>query len=45
MPLKFKDSTIPANHVHGAFLAALGMVYARVMSTSEAIGEKIYRSS
>jgi len=29
----------------GAFLAALGSVYARVMSTSEVIEKKIYRSS
>jgi nicotinamidase-related amidase len=43
--LKFKDSNIPAIHVHGAFLAALGSVYARVMSTSEVIEKKIYRSS
>jgi len=43
--LKFKDHDIPATHVHGAFLAALGSVYARMMSTSEAIEKKIYRSS
>jgi nicotinamidase-related amidase len=40
--LKFKDISIPAIHVHGAFLAALGSVYARVMSTSEVIEKKIY---
>lgn len=45
MSLKFKDSTIPATHVHGAFLAALGSVYARVMSTKDAIEKRIYRPS
>jgi nicotinamidase-related amidase len=30
--LVFAGLTIPANHVHGAFMAALGMRYARVMS-------------
>jgi nicotinamidase-related amidase len=43
--LKFKDTIIPASHVHGAFIAALGSVYARVMSTSEVIEKKIYKSS
>ena len=43
--LKFKDTIIPASHVHGAFLTALGFVYARVMSTSEVIEKKIYKSS
>lgn len=42
--LPFKDRTIPAADVHGAFLAALGMVYARVMSTADVIGKRIYRS-
>jgi nicotinamidase-related amidase len=44
-PLKFKDTIIPASHVHGAFIAALGSVYARVMSTSEVIEKEIYKSS
>ena len=30
--LAFEGLTIPAAHVHGAFMAALGMRYARVMS-------------
>ena len=30
--LVFEGLTIPAGHVHGAFMAALGMRYARVMS-------------
>jgi nicotinamidase-related amidase len=40
--LQFKDVSIPAHHVHGAFLAALGSVYARVMGASEVIEKKIY---
>jgi nicotinamidase-related amidase len=35
--LKFGDKSIPADHVHGAFLAALGSVYARVVSVDEFI--------
>ena len=31
----FEGRTIPAAHVHGAFMAALGMRYARVMSLKE----------
>ncbi|HOD36708.1 MAG TPA: cysteine hydrolase family protein [Syntrophales bacterium] len=42
---QFKEITIPATHVHGAFLAALGSVYARVMSTKDTIEKRIYRSS
>ncbi|MGB8993657.1 MAG: cysteine hydrolase family protein [Desulfobaccales bacterium] len=33
--LVFKGQTIPAAHVHGAFMAALGMRYARVWSLEE----------
>ena len=33
--LGFKGFIIPAAHVHGAFLAALGMVYAQVKSTDD----------
>jgi nicotinamidase-related amidase len=33
--LIFEGLTIPAAHVHGAFMAALGMRYARVMSVEE----------
>jgi nicotinamidase-related amidase len=33
--LVFEGLTIPANHVHGAFMAALGMRYARVWSLEE----------
>ncbi len=45
MPLEFHGSSIPANHVHGAFLAALGMVYARVTSTRDAIEKRMYQPS
>ena len=33
--LVFEGLTIPAPHVHGAFMAALGMRYARVMSLKD----------
>jgi len=33
--LAFEGLTIPAAHVHGAFMAALGMRYARVLSLEE----------
>ncbi|MCP4351798.1 MAG: cysteine hydrolase [Desulfobacterales bacterium] len=33
--LSFKDVSIPAEHVHGSFLAALGSVYAEVISVEE----------
>ena len=33
--LVFQGQTIPAAHVHGAFMAALGMRYARVMSLED----------
>jgi nicotinamidase-related amidase len=33
--LAFGDLTIPAAHVHGAFMAALGMRYAQVISLKE----------
>ncbi len=38
--LSFKDINIPAEHVHGSFLAALGSVYAEVMSVEELLGKK-----
>ncbi len=36
--LIFKGIDIPATHVHGAYMAALGAVYAKVLSTEEIIG-------
>jgi nicotinamidase-related amidase len=33
--LKYLDQVIPATQVHGAFLAALGSTYAKVVSTDE----------
>jgi len=33
--LTFGDKTIPAEQVHGAFLAALGFVYAKVVSAAD----------
>ena len=35
--LLFGDQKIPADHVQGAFLSALGAVYARIMSVNDAI--------
>ena len=36
--LTFEDQTIPAAQVHGAFLAALSFIYAKVVSAAEFIG-------
>lgn len=36
--LAFHGLDIPASHVHGAYMAALGAVYAKVLSTAEIIG-------
>jgi nicotinamidase-related amidase len=36
--LSFGDQTIPAAQVHGAFLAALGFIYAKVIGASEFLG-------
>lgn len=41
--LVFNGSDIPANHVHGAYMAALGAVYAKVL-TAEEIIEKLRNS-
>ncbi len=35
--LVFNGSAIPATHVHGAYMAALGAVYAKVLSAEEII--------
>lgn len=35
--IKFKDLTIPAEYVHGAFMAALGSTYAKILSVDEII--------
>jgi len=35
--LAFSGVDIPAEHVHGAFMAALGSVYAKIMKTDEVI--------
>jgi nicotinamidase-related amidase len=43
--LRFKDTSVPAAQVHASFLAALGSVYARMMSTQEAIEKNIHRPS
>jgi len=39
--LRFGDMDIPAQGVHGAFLAALGLVYARIVSTREFLGQDV----
>lgn len=36
--LEFHDVAVPAIHVHGAFMAALGAVYAKVLNSVEIIG-------
>jgi nicotinamidase-related amidase len=38
-PLRFGELDIPAEAVHGAFLAALGMVYAEIAATAEMVGK------
>ena len=38
--LEFQGIRVPAAHVHGAFMAALGAVYARVLSVREIIEQK-----
>lgn len=38
--LSFKDKTISAPHVHGAFMAALGMGYAEILSTQDYLLKK-----
>jgi nicotinamidase-related amidase len=35
--LSFNNETIPADHVHGAFMAALGTVYARILGAGDMI--------
>lgn len=35
--LMWEDEIIPAEHVHGAFLAALGSVYAKILSLEQTI--------
>lgn len=37
--LVFKETTIPANHVHCSFLSALSAVYSKVLKTEELIAE------
>ncbi len=37
--LSFGDKVIPAAHVHGAFLAALGAVYAKIVTTDDFISQ------
>ncbi|MCE1254372.1 MAG: isochorismatase family protein, partial [Anaerolineae bacterium] len=38
--LKFKDNTVPALHVHHAFLAALQSTYAQVLTVNEILAER-----
>ena len=37
--LAFQDKTIPAEEVHGSFMAALGSAYAKVLSLKEFLSE------
>lgn len=37
-PLTFQGQVIPAQYVHGSFLAALGASYGKVLSVEEVIG-------
>ena len=39
LDLEFNGMVIPAAHVHGAFMAALGFAYARVAATGELLDE------
>jgi nicotinamidase-related amidase len=39
LDLEFAGETIPAQHVHGAFLAALGGGYGAVVATDELLGQ------
>ncbi|MCF6264745.1 MAG: cysteine hydrolase [Xanthomonadales bacterium] len=39
LELEFKGVTVPASHVHAAFMAALDFAYATVMSTDELLNE------
>ncbi len=41
--LVFNGSDIPANNVHGAYMAALGSVYAKILTADEII-EKLSKS-
>jgi len=36
--LVFNGADIPANHVHGAYMAALGAVFAKVLTADKIIG-------
>jgi nicotinamidase-related amidase len=38
--LAFNGTTVPAAHVHAAFMAALGFAYAEVISTQELLNAK-----
>ncbi len=38
--LSFRDEIIPAVHVHGAFLVALGAVYAKIVTTDDFISQQ-----
>jgi nicotinamidase-related amidase len=39
LELEFNGVTVPASHVHAAFMAALGFAYAHVASTDELLAE------
>lgn len=39
LALEFNGITVPASHVHAAFMAALGFAYAKVASTDELLSE------
>ncbi len=43
--LSFGDLAIPAAHVHGAFLAALGSVYAKILGAGDIIQKIDYQSA
>lgn len=38
--LEFQGKTIPAEQVHGAFMAALAFAYANVVSTDEYLAQQ-----
>lgn len=39
--LAFKDTAVPAEHVHASFMAALGAVYADIVSAEELVSESL----
>ncbi|MBM9500776.1 cysteine hydrolase [Leptospira sp. 201903071] len=43
--LKFESNSIPARQVHGAFLSALGYIFAKIATASEFLREELAKNS